>query len=32
MFGGLSILAVVGLVMRKKIRSILVSMPGEWSE
>ncbi len=32
MFGGLGILAIVGLVIRKKMKSMLESMPGEWRE
>jgi hypothetical protein len=30
--GGLGILAIVGLVMRKKMKSVLESLPGEWRE
>jgi len=32
MFGGLGILAIVGFVMRKKMKNVLESMPGEWRE
>jgi hypothetical protein len=32
MLGGLGILAIVGLVMRKKMKSVLESLPGEWRE
>jgi prenyltransferase beta subunit len=32
MFGGLSVLAVIGLVMRKKMKSIVGSIAGEWNE
>jgi len=32
LFGGIGILSVVGLIMRKKMKSILSGMPGEWSE
>jgi len=32
MFGGLGILAVVGFVMRRKLRNFIGTMPGEWNE
>jgi prenyltransferase beta subunit len=30
MFGGLGLLAIIGLVMRKKMKSIISTMPNEW--